>query len=167
MSTFQVLLVEDDSDLREAIAVTLRMSGVEFAAFETAEEALSEIDPEADQLLVTDFRLPGMNGLQLLEQARQKTPHLPVVVMTAYADTQLAVQALKGGARYFLIKPFLPQQLLEVVARQQPRVASSKSADGAEIVAADAATLAVLSRCERVAQTDARSEEHTSELQSH
>ena len=155
MSTFQVLLVEDDSDLREAISVTLRMSGLEFAAFETAEEALSEIDPEADQLLVTDFRLPGMNGLQLLEEVRQKNPHLPVVVMTAYADTQLAVQALKGGARDFLIKPFLPQQLLEVVARQQPRVASSKSADGAEIIAADAATLAVLSRCERVAQTDA------------
>jgi two-component system response regulator FlrC len=155
MSTFQVLLVEDDSDLREAIAVTLRMSGVEFAAFETAEEALSEIDPEADQMLVTDFRLPGMNGLQLLEQARQKNPQLPVVVMTAYAETQLAVQALKGGARDFLIKPFLPQQLLEVVARQRSSVSGSKSADQTEIIAADAATLAALSRCERVAQTGA------------
>ena len=64
MSTFQVLLVEDDSDLREAISVTLRMSGIDYAAFETAEEALVEIDPEADQMLVTDFRLPGMNGLE-------------------------------------------------------------------------------------------------------
>jgi two-component system response regulator FlrC len=155
MSNFQVLLVEDDSDLREAISVTLRMGGIEFLAFETAEEALHDIDPEVDQLLVTDYRLPGMNGLQLLAQARQKNPQLPVVVMTAYADTQLAVQALKGGARDFLIKPFLPQQLLEVVARQQPMLAGAKTNHGAEIIAVDAATIAVLSRCERVAQTDA------------
>lgn len=155
MSAFQVLLVEDDSDLREAISVTLRMGGVDFAAFETAEEALTEIDPEADQMLVTDFRLPGMNGLQLLEKARQKNVQLPVVVMTAYADTQLAVQALKGGARDFLIKPFLPQQLLEVIARHHPQTISAKTADQAEIIAADPATLAALSRCERVAQTGA------------
>lgn len=155
MSEFQVLLVEDDSDLREAISVTLRMGGVDFSAFETAEEALAELDPEADQMLVTDFRLPGMNGLQLLEKARQKCSQLPVVVMTAYADTQLAVQALKGGARDFLIKPFLPQQLLEVIARHHPKTISAKSADNAEIIAVDPATLAALSRCERVAQAGA------------
>jgi two-component system response regulator FlrC len=155
MSAFQVLLVEDDHDLREAISVTLRLNGIEYAAFETAEEALTEIDPETDQMLVTDFRLPGMNGLQLLEQARQKNMQLPVVVMTAYADTQLAVQALKGGARDFLIKPFLPQQLIEVVARHHPHSTQAKTAEGAEIIAVDAATLAGLSRCERVAQTGA------------
>ena len=155
MSAFKVLLVEDDSDLREAIAVTLRMSGVNFLAFETAEEALTKLDPEMDQLLVTDFRLPGMNGLQLLEKARQKNTQLPVVVMTAYADTQLAVQALKSGARDFLIKPFLPQQLIEVVARHRPQPLSAKSAESVEIIAADAATLALISRCKRVAQTDA------------
>lgn len=155
MSAFQVLLVEDDSDLREAISITLRMGGIEFAAFETAEEALTELDPETDQMLVTDFRLPGMNGLQLLEQARLKNAQLPVVVMTAYADTQLAVQALKGGARDFLIKPFLPQQLLEVIARHHPQASSAKSADNSEIIAADQAILAALARCERVAQTGA------------
>lgn len=155
MSAFQVLLVEDDSDLREAISVTLRMGGVDFSAFETAEEALTKLDPEADQMLVTDFRLPGMNGLQLLEQSRLKNAQLPVVVMTAYADTQLAVQALKGGAKDFLIKPFLPQQLLEVIARHHPQGTNAKSADKTEIIAAGPAILAALSRCERVAQTGA------------
>jgi two-component system response regulator FlrC len=155
MSAFQVLLVEDDFDLREAISVTLRIHGIEFAAFETAEEALNEIDPEIDQMLVTDFRLPGMNGLQLLDHSRQKNPQLPVVVMTAYADTQLAVQALKGGARDFLIKPFLPQQLIEVVTRHHPQSIPAKNVEGAEIIAADEATLAAISRCERVAQADA------------
>ena len=109
ITPFQILLVEDDTDLREAISVTLRLGGVEHQAFECAEDALPAIDPEAEQMLVTDFRLPGMNGLQLLALARERHPQLPVVVMTAYADTQLAVQALKGGARDFLIKPFMPQ----------------------------------------------------------
>ena len=156
MTPFQILLVEDDTDLREAISVTLRLGGVEHEAFECAEDALPAIDPEAEQMLVTDFRLPGMNGLQLLAKARERHPQLPVVVMTAYADTQLAVQALKGGARDFLIKPFMPQQLLEVIARHHPSPpAAAKPGMDAEIIAYDPAILAVKNRCERVAGTGA------------
>ena len=155
ITPFQILLVEDDTDLREAISVTLRLGGVEHQAFECAEDALPAIDPEAEQMLVTDFRLPGMNGLQLLAKARERHPQLPVVVMTAYADTQLAVQALKGGARDFLIKPFMPQQLLEVIARHNPSPKPAKTGMDAEIIAADPAILAVKNRCERVAGTGA------------
>ena len=155
MNPFQILLVEDDTDLREAISVTLRLGGVDHVAFECAEDALSAIDPEVEQMLVTDFRLPGMNGLQLLAQAREKHPQLPVVVMTAYADTQLAVQALKGGARDFLIKPFMPQQLLEVIARHHPSPPAAKTGADGEIIASDPAILAVKNRCERVAGTGA------------
>jgi len=155
ITPFQILLVEDDTDLREAISVTLRLGGVEHQAFECAEDALPAIDPEAEQMLVTDFRLPGMNGLQLLALARERHPQLPVVVMTAYADTQLAVQALKGGARDFLIKPFMPQQLLEVIARHHPSPRPAKTGTEAEIIAADPAILAVKNRCERVAGTGA------------
>ena len=63
MNPFQILLVEDDTDLREAISVTLRLGGVDHVAFECAEDALPAIDPEVEQMLVTDFRLPGMKGL--------------------------------------------------------------------------------------------------------
>ena len=154
-SSHQVLLVEDDPDLREAIGVTLTLGKVPFQAFECAEDALPLLSDETTELLVTDFRLPGMNGLQLLEEARRRNPLLPVVVMTAYADTQLAVQALKGGARDFLIKPFMPQQLLEVIARHRPSHLAENSARDAAIIAVDPATVAVLSRCERVAPTDA------------
>ena len=155
MNPFQILLVEDDTDLREAISVTLRLGGVDHVAFECAEDALPAIDPEVEQMLVTDFRLPGMNGLQLLAQAREKHPQLPVVVMTAYADTQLAVLALKGGARDFLIKPFMPQQLLEVIARHHPSPPPAKTSADGEIIASDPAILAVKNRCERVADTGA------------
>ena len=154
MDSPHVLLVEDDPDLREAISVTLTLGRIPFQAFECAEDALPLIGHDDTQLLITDFRLPGMNGLQLLDSARARNPQLPVVVMTAYADTQLAIQALKSGARDFLVKPFMPQQLLEVIARCQPRPTPANTSAQSEIIAADSATHAVVQRCERVAPTD-------------
>jgi len=154
MSPPQVLLVEDDPELRQAISVTLKLGGIDFLAFDSAEAVLPAIPPGSGALLVTDFKLPGMNGLQLMQQVRRQHPQLSVVVMTAFADAELAVQALKGGARDFLIKPFLPQQLLDVVHRHSPQEATGEPADSA-IIAADTATLAALQRCERVANTDA------------
>ena len=152
---FQLLLVEDDTDLREAICTTLKMGRFPHIAVESAEDALGVLDDATVQLLVTDFRLPGMNGLELLEQAAKRRHDLPVVVMTAFADTQLAVRALKLGAKDFLIKPFLPQQLLEIVQRYQPRASGTDTQNSPNIIAVDPATIAALKRCERSAGTDA------------
>jgi two-component system response regulator FlrC len=154
MRPVQVVLVEDDPELRQAIGVTLKLGGFDFEAFDSAEAVLAALTPGAQPLLVTDFKLPGMNGLQLMAHVRQQHPQLPVVVMTAFADAELAVQALKGGARDFLIKPFLPQQLIEVIQRHLPSPAAG-DAQSAAIIATDPATLAALQRCERVANTDA------------
>jgi two-component system response regulator FlrC len=96
-----------------------------------------------------------MSGMDLLSAVRTKLPSLPVVMMTAFPDTQLAVQALKLGARDFLIKPFLPDQLLEVIARHAPRVGLAPDRASSTLIAADPASLAVLDRCNRVARTDA------------
>ena len=152
---FQLLLVEDDTDLREAICTTLKMGRVPHVAVESAEDALGVLDDANVQLLVTDFRLPGMNGLELLEHAAKRRRDLPIVVMTAFADTQLAVRALKLGAKDFLIKPFLPQQLLEIVQRYQPRASGTDTQNSPNIIAVDPATIAALKRCERSAGTDA------------
>ncbi len=157
MSKNPVLLVEDDDDLREAISITLSLKGIDYRIFERAELALSNIHPGYEGILITDFRLPGMNGIELLKEALKICPDMPVVVMTAYADAKLAVEALKSGARDFLIKPFVPEQLVEVIARyqkQESSVGSTKSNNAAEIIAADPATLAVMARCERVGKTD-------------
>lgn len=153
MRPVQVVLVEDDPELRQAIGVTLKLGGIDFEAFESAESVLAALTPGVQPLLVTDFKLPGMNGLQLMAQVRQQHPQLPVVVMTAFADAELAVQALKGGARDFLIKPFLPEQLIEVIHRHLPSPAVG-DAESAAIIATDPATLAALQRCDRVANTD-------------
>lgn len=157
MSKNPVLLVEDDDDLREAISITLSLKGIDYRIFERAELALTNIHPGYEGILITDFRLPGMNGIELLKEALKICPDMPVVVMTAYADAKLAVEALKSGARDFLIKPFVPEQLVEVIARYQKQESSggnTKSSATAEIIAADPATLAVMARCERVGKTD-------------
>jgi len=151
----RIVLVEDDDDLREALCATLRLGDIPFLAFADADEALEVMGGSPPPLLITDFRLPGMSGMDLLSAVRTKLPSLPVVMMTAFPDTQLAVQALKLGARDFLIKPFLPDQLLEVIARHAPRVGLAPDRASSTLIAADPASLAVLDRCNRVARTDA------------
>jgi len=167
---FPVILIEDDDDLREAIAVTLRMNMIDFVTHQRAETVIPLLRPDLKTVLVTDYKLPGMTGLDLLKIAQKECPDLPVVIMTAFADAKLAVEALRAGARDFLIKPFVPQQLIDIIARYQPEaikantiVAPAKDAPlvGSEIrapehqlIAADPETIATFARCERVAATD-------------
>ncbi len=169
---FPVILVEDDEDLREAIAVTLRLNHIDFVTHQRAESVLPLLQPGLKTVLITDYRLPGMNGLDLLKLALKEIPDLPVIVMTAFADAKLAVEALKAGARDFLIKPFVPDQLIEIITRYRPpsaaieaMVASQKSVSATKsitesnksapaIIAVDPAMINTLARCERVAKTD-------------
>ena len=170
---FPVILVEDDEDLREAIAVTLRLNHIDFVTHQRAESVLPLLQPGLKTVLITDYRLPGMNGLDLLKIALKEIPDLPVIVMTAFADAKLAVEALKAGARDFLIKPFVPDQLIEIITRYRPPstalealVASQKSSNtptkpvaesnksAPAIIAVDPAMINTLARCERVAKTD-------------
>jgi two-component system response regulator FlrC len=170
---FPVILVEDDEDLREAIAVTLRMKGIDFVTHQRAETVVPLLRPDLKTVLVTDYKLPGMTGIDLLKIAQKECPDLPVVIMTAFADAKLAVEALKAGARDFLIKPFVPQQLIEIISRYHtpdsaPVAAPALTTEanktevvGAEIrpaehnvIAVDPQTVAIFSRCERVAATD-------------
>lgn len=178
---FPVILVEDDEDLREAIAVTLRMKGIDFVTHQRAETVVPLLRPDLKTVLVTDYKLPGMTGIDLLKIAQRECPDLPVVIMTAFADAKLAVEALKAGARDFLIKPFVPQQLIEIISRYRtpddnldsapihataaPKVSATKTTQselaGSEIqsakqnvIAVDPQTVAIFSRCERVAGTD-------------
>lgn len=168
---FPVILVEDDEDLREAIAITLRMKGIEYVTHRRAETVLPLLNPELKTVLITDYKLPGMTGIDLLKIVRKECPDLPVVVMTAFADTKLAVEALKAGARDFLIKPFVPEQLIEIISRYRPinnpkpsyptlsdtaqvQAESKPHTEASEIIAVDPATLGIFSRSKRVAVTD-------------
>lgn len=153
-TNWPILLVEDDPALREALEVTLAMEEIGYLAVSSAEDALRELKSSNFSALVSDIRLPLLSGLDLLFETRKLKPELPVVLMTAYADASTAVEALRGGARDFLLKPFMPEQFVEVIRRyisQDP--SQSPGANGPVAVAPQSRQL--ISKLDRVAQTDA------------
>ncbi len=111
----RVLIVEDEEKLRRVLSLHLESRGFEAVPVSTAEEAL-RLAPQA-QLVLTDLRLPGMDGLELLDSLQRLNARLPVVVMTAFSSVETAVEAMKKGAADFLPKPFSLDHLDAVVAK--------------------------------------------------
>ncbi|GLW61575.1 sigma-54-dependent Fis family transcriptional regulator [Hydrogenophilus thermoluteolus] len=147
-----ILIVEDDPDLREALELILTAQGYRVLVAASGPEALELLDRHAVAMVVTDLKMAPMDGLALLDAVRQKLPHLPVALMTAYGDVPAAVRAMKSGACEFLLKPFESRQLLAVIERY-----AQWGGDGAvaDLIAEDPKTQAVRMLAERVAATDA------------
>ncbi len=114
---FKVVLIDDDPPVRHSLAQTLELAGFEVSAHESAEQALAEIVPGLQGVVVTDVRLPGMDGTQLLQRALQQEPALPVILITAHGDVSMAVQSMRAGAYDFIEKPFAPERLVDVTTR--------------------------------------------------
>jgi DNA-binding NtrC family response regulator len=106
----RTLVVEDDAAVVEALRESLQDSGLDIRYTTNGESALKEIS-EVD-LLVTDLRLPGMNGTELFQQARRQKPELEIIIMTAYGIIPSADEAMRRGARAYLTKPFDPEELV-------------------------------------------------------
>jgi two-component system response regulator FlrC len=149
----EVLLVEDDAALRDALQVTLELEGVSFRVAANAEVALDTLRRVKPALVISDIRLPGLSGLDLLDKCRALHAEVPVVLMTAYAETKLAVEALRAGAKDFLLKPFKPDQLIDVVRRYAPNVSQAPN-HKADLIAVDQSSLQLIQKVERVAKTD-------------
>ncbi len=111
----RILVVEDDEKLRRVIELHLISAGFDVDKARSAEEGLKLLD-RAD-MVITDLRLPSMDGLQLLALIRRQNAHAPVVVMTAYGTVENAVEAMKSGATDFLLKPFSLDHLTAVVQK--------------------------------------------------
>lgn len=117
MSSGPVIFVDDDADLRRAAAQMLTLAGFEVRAFDGAEAALAAIGPGFEGPVVTDIRMPRMDGLQLFERVRAVDEELPVILVTGHADVDLAVAALKDGVYDFISKPFDTDRLVGAVTR--------------------------------------------------
>lgn len=146
-----ILVVEDDPSLREAIGDTLELAGRPYVAVDGGEAALKILEEQAFSIVVSDVRMMPMDGITLLKEIRARLPHLPVVLMTAYAEVDKAVDAMRSGACDFLLKPFEPQALLAHINKYE----LPASDDGAGVVAIDPASRELFSIAQRVAQTDA------------
>ena len=113
----QVLLIDDDPHLRQALSQTLDLAGFKVSSLADARGLADRIGADWPGVVVSDIRMPGIDGLQLLEQLHQQDPQLPVILITGHGDVPMAVQAMRAGAFDFLEKPFPSEQLLASVRR--------------------------------------------------
>ncbi|MDC8771409.1 sigma-54-dependent transcriptional regulator [Roseateles albus] len=114
---FKVLFVEDDPPVRASLTQTLELAGLDVLACGSAEEALPHIQPGAQLVVATDVRLPGMDGLALLDHVMATDASIPVVLVTAHGDVAMAVRAMRTGAYDFIEKPFAPERFVDALTR--------------------------------------------------
>jgi two-component system nitrogen regulation response regulator GlnG len=112
-----VWIVDDDRSIRWVLEKALAREGIPHKTFSSAYEALQALAVDQPQVLVTDVRMPGESGLSLLAKVKERCPHLPVIVMTAYSDLDSAVAAFQGGAFEYLPKPFDVDHALALIRR--------------------------------------------------
>ncbi len=118
---FKVVFVEDDASVRKSLTQTLSLAGFEVLACDSAEAALRHIVPALKGIVVSDVRLPRMDGVALLGEIHKLDADIPVVLVTAHGDVSLAVHAMRAGAYDFIEKPFAPERLVDVVTRAMER----------------------------------------------
>jgi len=112
-----VWIVDDDRSIRWVFEKALTREGIAYNSFASAREALDALPGGAPQVLISDIRMPGQSGIELLQEVKEKHPAVPVIVMTAYSDLDSAVAAFQGGAYEYLPKPFDVDQAVELIRR--------------------------------------------------
>ncbi|MHC8307060.1 sigma-54-dependent transcriptional regulator [Pseudomonas sp. PB3P13] len=112
-----VMVVDDESSIRSAVEQWLSLSGFEVQLFSRADECLAQLPKHFPGVILSDVRMPGMTGLELLAEVQRRDADLPVILLTGHGDVPMAVDAMRDGAYDFLEKPFSPQTLLGSLRR--------------------------------------------------
>ena len=155
-----VWIVDDDRSIRWVFEKALSREGIDHSSFASAQEALDALDAGPPEVLVSDIRMPGPSGLELLQTVRQKHPEVPVIVMTAYSDLDSAVAAFQGGAYEYLPKPFDVDQAVELIRRaleerRRDAAAAEPIAEAPEILGQAPAMQEVFRAIGRLSQSSA------------
>lgn len=159
----RILLVDDDQSLLRLLSLRLEAGGFEVLPVDNGAAALASVPGFRPDLLITDLRMDGMDGLALFEQVHRRHPFLPVIILTAHGTIPDAVQATKRGVFSFLTKPFESRELLDQIrqALEQSQMSAALSGSGddqqwrAGIITRNAAMEDLLVRAYRVASGDA------------
>ena len=155
-----VWIVDDDRSIRWVLEKALAREGIPYKTFSSAYEVLQALAVSQPQVLVSDIRMPGESGISLLSKVKERYPHIPVIVMTAYSDLDSAVQAFQGGAFEYLPKPFDVDHALALIRRatsETPVVAPAVAApaEPAEILGQAPAMQEVFRAIGRLSQSSA------------
>jgi len=150
----RLLVVDDDIQMQSALETALRRKGFSVETASNGFEAARKLENFEPAAVLTDLRMPGMSGLELLQHIRENKPALPVVVLSAYGTVPDAVEAIKAGASDFLLKPFSNTDLEEVLHRILEEKPASVS-ESSEIITDDSEMKALLKRAAQVAKTRA------------
>jgi two-component system NtrC family response regulator len=162
--TGRILFIDDDKAGREVAFFNLRRAGYEITPAEDGQEGLSLFSPEKFDLVITDVKMPGISGIEVLRRIKKQAPEIPVLVITAFGNVETAVEAMKNGAYDFIGKPFQRDQLLLSVERaiDRRRLATEVrelrirvSGVEREIVGSSYAMKRLLEIVDRVSRTDA------------
>lgn len=117
MNKASVWIVDDDRSIRWVLEKAMQAEGISVRAFEDGNSVLEELEKSRPDVLVSDIRMPGIDGLQLMSEIKQVAPKLPIIIMTAYSDLDSAVSVYEGGAFEYLPKPFDVDEAVELVRR--------------------------------------------------
>jgi DNA-binding NtrC family response regulator len=112
-----VAIIDDEADMRASVGQWMSLSGFQPELYESAEAALKRLGPEYPGVVVTDIKMPGMDGMALLRRLQSVDPGLPVIMMTGHGDVPMAVEAMRIGAYDFVEKPFDPDRLADLAKR--------------------------------------------------
>lgn len=112
-----VIVVDDEASIRTAVEQWLSLSGFEVQLFSRAEDCLAKLPRDFPGVILSDVRMPGLSGLELLAEVQRRDTDLPVILLTGHGDVPMAVEAMRDGAYDFLEKPFSPDALLASLRR--------------------------------------------------
>ncbi|MBU6442539.1 MAG: sigma-54 dependent transcriptional regulator [Alphaproteobacteria bacterium] len=160
-----VAFIDDDAALRNANVQTLELTGFRAQPFESAEAALAVIDRDFEGVIVTDVRMPRIDGLQLFQRIKAIDPDLPVILISGHGDIDMAVSAMHDGAYDFLTKPFAAERLVEsvrraaekrglVMANRRLRQLAQQSGDGGSLIGQAPSILRLRETLRHIAEAD-------------
>jgi len=112
-----VWIIDDDRSIRWVIEKALTREGIAYKSFAAAQEGLDALDRDPPQVVISDIRMPGTNGLDFMQKLKERMPATPIIIMTAYSDLESAVAAFQGGAFEYLPKPFDVDHAVELIRR--------------------------------------------------
>ncbi|HLS58404.1 MAG TPA: sigma-54 dependent transcriptional regulator [Paracoccaceae bacterium] len=112
-----VAIIDDEADMRASVGQWMNLSGFQPELFDSAEAALARLGPDYPGVVITDIKMPGMDGMALLRRLQSIDPGLPVIMMTGHGDVPMAVEAMRIGAFDFVEKPFDPEKLAELTRK--------------------------------------------------